>query len=306
MDPTLALTAALSVFVGVALGLLGGGGSILTVPILLYAAHLPAHQAIATSLFVVGVTSAAALVPHARAGRVRLRTGLVFGVSSMFGAYLAGSAAKFLPGYVLLLAFGTMMLVTAVAMLRRRPATDPSAPPAAPQALWKILLEGLVVGAVTGLVGAGGGFLVVPALVLFGGLTMRDAVGTSLLVIAMKAFAGFAGYVGSVSIDWTIALVVAAAAVAGSLVGGLFVSYISQRALRKAFAFFVLVMAVFVLLQELAKLLHVGPSDTSWWLLLGALLAPVVGLSVREIRRAQRERSAAGAPSPLAPDTVPR
>ena len=124
---------ALSILVGVALGLLGGGGSILTLPILVYVLKMDAHAAIATSLLVVGTTSAAALIPHARAGRVRWKTGATFGATSMVGAYAAGRVAHFIPGIVLLLAFGAMMLVTAIAMMRPQKTVDPSVDGAAPR-----------------------------------------------------------------------------------------------------------------------------------------------------------------------------
>ncbi|QWC84658.1 sulfite exporter TauE/SafE family protein [Nocardioidaceae bacterium] len=244
----LVLTLALSVVVGVTLGLLGGGGSILTVPVLVYVAGLDAKQAIATSLVVVGVTAAMGTVSHARAGRVRWRTGLLFGAAGLSGAFLGGLLGGVLPGAVLLVGFAVMMLVTAVAMLRGR---GDVAPRQGDLPVLHVLGEGLVVGLVTGLVGAGGGFLVVPALVLLGGLPMSVAVGTSLLVIAMKSLGGLAGYLSSVQLDWALVAAVTAAAVVGSLVGGRLVSAVPEAALRRGFAWFVLVMGVFVLAQEL-------------------------------------------------------
>ena len=252
MSPVVLL---LAVLVGVALGLLGGGGSILTVPLLVYVAGLEAKGAIAASLLVVGVTGLAALVPHARAGRVRWRTGAIFGVAAMAGAYAGGRVAEFIPGTVLLVAFALMMVATAVAMIRGRRADAGGPGEAAPDGSARelpvrlVLLEGVVVGLVTGLVGAGGGFLVVPALVLLGGLPMPVAVGTSLLVIAMKSFAGLAGYLSSVSIDWGLALAVTGMAVIGSVVGALLSGRVPQDRLRQAFGWFVLVMGVVVLGQ---------------------------------------------------------
>ncbi|MGZ5365412.1 MAG: sulfite exporter TauE/SafE family protein [Mycobacterium sp.] len=244
------LTVALAVFVGVALGLLGGGGSILTVPLLAYVAGMEAKQAIATSLLVVGVTSAVGAVTHARAGRVQWRTGLIFGAAGMAGAYLGGVLARFIPGTVLLIGFAFMMIATAIAMLRGRKSIAESAQhrriPVA-----KILAEGLVVGLVTGLVGAGGGFLVVPALVLLGGLPMPIAVGTSLIVIAMKSFGGLSGYLSSVQIDWTVAFMVTAAAVVGALIGARLTAMVNPDVLRKAFGWFVLAMSSVILAQEI-------------------------------------------------------
>jgi uncharacterized membrane protein YfcA len=213
MSPVVLL---LAVLVGMALGLLGGGGSILTVPLLVYIAGLDAKEAIATSLLVVGVTSLAALVPHARAGRVRWRTGAIFGAAAMAGAYAGGRIAEFIPGTVLLVAFALMMVATAVAMIRGRARQDAAGPGSGSAAgdaggsasvrelpVKLVLLEGVVVGLVTGLVGAGGGFLVVPRpRAPRWGCPCRWPSAPSLLVIAMKSFAGLAGYLSSVSIDW--------------------------------------------------------------------------------------------------------
>lgn len=245
----IALTVALAVLVGVTLGLLGGGGSILTVPLLAYVAGMDAKQAIATSLLVVGATSAVGAIAHARAGRVQWRTGLIFGVAGMAGAYAGGLVARFIPGTVLLIAFAVIMIATAVAMLRGRKDFDPAAAPRAIP-VGKVVAEGLVVGLVTGLVGAGGGFLVVPALALLGGLPMPVAVGTSLVVIAMKSFAGLAGYLSSVQIDWAVAGAVTAAALIGGLVGARLTAFVDPDALRTAFGWFVLAMSSVILWQE--------------------------------------------------------
>ncbi|SCG64878.1 sulfite exporter TauE/SafE family protein [Micromonospora humi] len=246
----LALTVAGAVLIGVSLGLLGGGGSILAVPLLVYVADLPTKEAIATSLLVVGATSAVGVLPHARAHRVRWRTGLVFGLAGMTGAYAGGRLAEFVPAGVLLTAFALMMLATAAAMIRgRRPAEGRPAPRELP--VPRVILDGVVVGLVTGLVGAGGGFLVVPALALLGGLPMPVAVGTSLVVIAMKSFAGLAGYLSSVQIDWGLAGAVTAAAIVGSLLGGRLAGRIPEDLLRRAFGWFVVVMGVFVLARQL-------------------------------------------------------
>lgn len=246
----LALTVAGAVLIGVSLGLLGGGGSILAVPLLVYVADLPAKEAIATSLLVVGATSAVGVLPHARAHRVRWRTGLVFGLAGMAGAYAGGRLAEFVPASVLLTAFALMMLATAATMIRgRRPAEGGPTPHELP--VPRVILDGVVVGLVTGLVGAGGGFLVVPALALLGGLPMPVAVGTSLVVIAMKSFAGLAGYLSSVRIDWGLAAAVTAAAIVGSLLGGRLAGRVPADVLRKAFGWFVVVMGVFVLARQL-------------------------------------------------------
>ncbi|MFG2747048.1 sulfite exporter TauE/SafE family protein [Streptomyces chartreusis] len=279
----IAVVVAASLLIGVALGVLGGGGSILTVPILVYLAGMETKEAIATSLFVVGVTSAAGVVAHARAGRVRWRTGLLFGLAGMIGAYAGGRVAEFIPGTVLLLAFALMMIATAVAMIRGRRGTPKRTHHELP--VLHVLLDGIVVGVVTGLVGAGGGFLVVPALALLGGLPMSVAVGASLLVISMKSFAGLAGYLASVHIDWGLAALVTATAVVGGLLGGRIAGRIPQDALRKSFGWFVAVMGVFVLCQQIAPGLRHALLTSAWtWASVAA--TAVVLISWWMLRRA--------------------
>ena len=277
MSPMLILVVALSVLVGLSLGLLGGGGSILVVPLLTYLGGMEPREAIASSLFVVGVTSLVSLLQHARAGRVRWRTGLLFGAAGMVGAFAGGLLGGHIPGPVLMVAFALMMVATAAAMLRPRrvPAATPGpsvSGAAGTHPVWRILLDGLVVGAATGLVGAGGGFLVVPALVLLAGLTMSAAVGSSLLVIALKSFAGLGGYLTTVSLDWPVVLAVTAAAVLGSFGGVALSSRVPEEALRRGFGFFVLVMGVFVLAQEL-------PAAAAAAIVLVAVLAAAIAVA---------------------------
>jgi uncharacterized membrane protein YfcA len=253
MTGTLILVLSLSIVIGLSLGVLGGGGSILTVPILVYVAGFEAKEAIAASLFVVGVTSAVGVISHARGRRVRWRTGLLFGAAGMAGAFLGGLLGGYIPGQILLVAFALMMVATAIAMLRgrKKPAGDDSAEPVKHELpLGRVLLDGAVVGLVTGIVGAGGGFLIVPALALLGGLPMSVAVGTSLMVMAMKSFAGLAGYLTTVQLDWGTTLSVTAAAIVGALIGSRLAGRLPEAALRKAFGWFVLVMGVFVLTQQ--------------------------------------------------------
>lgn len=248
MSATLVIVLALSLLIGVSLGVLGGGGSILTVPILVYVAGMDPKEAIAASLFVVGVTSAAGAISHARGGRVRWRTGLLFGAAGLVGAFLGGMLGGHLPGELLLVAFALMMVATSIAMIRGRKVDESKKHTDLP--VFRVLLDGLVVGLVTGLVGAGGGFLVVPALALLGGMPMAVAVGTSLLVIAMKSLGGLAGYLSTVHLDWGLVLAVTAAAIVGSVIGGRLAGRIPEAALRKGFGWFVLVMGGFVLVQQ--------------------------------------------------------
>ncbi|MEY7976090.1 sulfite exporter TauE/SafE family protein [Streptomyces pilosus] len=246
---TLTFVLFLALLVGVSLGLLGGGGSILTVPLLVYVAGMDAKEAIATSLFVVGVTSAVGVINHARGGRVRWRTGVLFGAAGMAGAYTGGLVGGHIPDVVLLIAFAVMMIVTAAAMLRGGRTTGPGRVHRR-LPVGRVLLDGAAVGLATGLVGAGGGFLVVPALALLGGLPMPVAVGTSLLVIAMKSAAGFAGYLSSVRIDWPLTLAVTGFAVVGSLAGARLAGRVPAAVLSRLFAWFVLAMGTFVLVQQ--------------------------------------------------------
>ena len=250
MTTGLIVTLVLTVGVGLSLGLLGGGGAILAVPLLTYVAGMSPQEAIASSMFIIGVTALISVWTHARRGNVHWRTGLIFGVASMAGAFGGGVLGSQLPGVVLMVAFSIMMLVTALAMVIDR--RTPSAPKNEKKLpILKISVEGLAVGLVTGMVGAGGGFLVVPALVLLGGLTMPAAVGTSLLIIALKSFSGMAGYLTSVNIDWGPVLTITAVTVAGALVGSALSRHVPDQALKKAFGYFVLAMGVTVLLQEL-------------------------------------------------------
>jgi uncharacterized membrane protein YfcA/uncharacterized membrane protein YedE/YeeE len=239
----------LSMLMGGVLGLLGGGGSILAVPILVYVFGLDAKPALATSLLVVAISSAIGALQHARAGNVRPRTAALFGTVAMLGAYGGARCAAFLPDTLLLLLFGVMLTVTGVMMLRQ---SRGRAGPALQEreSFPRIAVEGLGVGVFTGLVGAGGGFLVVPVLTTLGGLPIHAALGTALLVIALNATAGFIGYLAHVTVDLRIAALVTAAAVVGALLGGRLAGAVSPAVLRRAFGFLVLAMAGFVLCKE--------------------------------------------------------
>lgn len=241
------VAALLALVIGVVLGMLGGGGAILTLPMLVYVLHVDAKPAIATSLFVVGATSVMGTVLHARARNVRWKIGLVFGASAMAGAFAGGRTAHLLPGKVLLVAFALLMVATATAMLRgRKDESSGSAP-----AIGRVLVLGAAVGLLSGLVGAGGGFLIVPALTLFGGLALREAIGTSLFVITLQSFAGFAGHVGHVQLDWALVGIVAAAAVAGAVLGAYAGKKVPVSALRRGFAWLVFAMGLFMFSREL-------------------------------------------------------
>src|SRR3990172_1584828 len=231
-----ALGLLLSLGIGVSLGFFGGGGAILTVPLLVYVFGLPPKQAIASSLLVVASASGFAALQHGRAGNLRPRVALFFGAAGMAGAYLGARVAAFVAGEVLLLLFAALMGLTALAMWRGRSASAASA--AREVSPGRLVLQGLAVGSFTGLVGAGGGFLIVPALVLWAGLPMPAAVGTSLLVIVMNSLAGFAGYGAHVQIDPALVPAGAACAIAGSFAGSRLTRLVHPSSLPRAVAGF--------------------------------------------------------------------
>jgi uncharacterized protein len=274
----------LAAIVGLALGLLGGGGSILTVPIFAYVLGYGAKQAIAMGLAVVGTTSLVGALRHWQAGNVNLRVALSFGAVAMAGTYLGARLAVFVSGAVQLVLFASVMLVAAAFMFRsdksnrekrsvrvfpargtaqvpRRDgaaaagAVEPLVVSAAALPFGLLAAVGLGVGLLTGLVGVGGGFLIVPALVLLAHIPMKEAVGTSLLVIAMNAATGFAGYLGQVEIDWTSMILFATVASAGIFAGAHLVRLVTQEALRRGFAGFLVAMGLFILYQNRAVFL---------------------------------------------------
>ncbi|MFE8604331.1 sulfite exporter TauE/SafE family protein [Archangium violaceum] len=272
---------AASLLIGVTLGLLGGGGSILTVPLLVYVLGVEPKTAIAMSLLVVGLTSASAVVVHARAGRVHWRTALIFGAGGMSGAFLGGRLAQWVPPGLLLLLFSSIMVAAAVAMLRRKeapikPGDSEQAPVLLP--VPRVLAQGAAVGLLSGLVGAGGGFLIVPALVLVG-LPTQAAVGTSLAVISLQCFAGLIGHLGHVQLPWGLTAVVVGTAVGGSFLGGRLADHVSPRALRKGFAVFVLGIACVMLAAQVPPSVREGIAPllaTPWpWLGLVGVVSAV-------------------------------
>ncbi|HVW27862.1 MAG TPA: sulfite exporter TauE/SafE family protein [Polyangiaceae bacterium] len=257
----MSLAAVLSVAIGLSLGLLGGGGSILAVPVLVHVVGLAAKPAIATSLLVVSAASLAAVVVHARAGRVRYRIGATFGAASMAGAFVGGRLSELLPDGLLLGGFTSVMIVTGIMMLRKR-STGAHGPRCISNQCTAVL--GVGVGLLTGIVGAGGGFVVVPALAVLGGLSMPEAIATSLLVIGANSFAGFLGQIGHVSIDPKVATAVTVAAVIGSYAGASAARRFRAESLRRGFAVFVLGMAGVMAYGQLharAQTVHAIPSN---------------------------------------------
>ncbi len=243
------VVAALMLVIGGLLGLFGGGGSILAVPVLVHIAGMGGKEAIAMSLLVVGGTSMVGAARHAYARNIDWGAGLLFAPFAMAGSFGGGWLAKFIPEPVLLGLFAVTMIIAAIAMLRgKKQGDDPDGERAA---MWLIALEGLAMGGFTGLVGAGGGFLVVPTLMMLGGLSMHRAVGTSLLVVSSKSFAGLLGYVSHVEIDWALGGMLVALATVGTILGASISERVSPDHLRKGFAYFVLLMGFGMLGAEL-------------------------------------------------------
>ena len=244
----------LAVLVGLSLGLLGGGGSVLAVPIFVYVLGYGAKEAIAMSLAVVGVTSLVAAVGHWRAGNVNVRVAATFGPVAMVGTYVGVRLATLVSGAFQLTLFAVVMLASAVFMLRGSSPTMEAIAEAESRRmrLAPIAAEALLVGIMTGLVGVGGGFLVVPALALLAKVPMRVAVGTSLVVIALNAAVGFVGYLGQVELPWLFMGAFAAVATAGALGGSRLGRFVPPHALRRGFAAFLIVVGTFILYENRA------------------------------------------------------
>ena len=239
----------LALGIGLIVGLLGGGGSILTVPLLVYVLGISAKNAIATALLIVGITSAISALIHASRGNIRVRIGFVFSAFAMLGSYSGGRTTQFLPDWLLLTLFSTLIIMAAYLMLR--PPKGHSEDFAEKTQVVSFFLPGLLVGFSTGLVGAGGGFLFVPALVLLGKFPMRAAVGTSTLITACNSFSGLAGQLSHTSIQWNLALSITGVAIVGAVVGSRLVDKVPSKSLRKSFGYFVLLMALVIMIREL-------------------------------------------------------
>jgi uncharacterized protein len=243
----------LGLLVGMTLGLLGGGGSVLTVPIFVYVLGIEKKPAIAMSLAVVGITSLVGAYRHGRSGNVNLKAALIFGTLAMAGGFVGGHLSHYLSGDLQLAIFAGVMFIASLLMFRGRSTPKGYEVPAEPQLLRLAIIAApaIAVGLLTGLIGVGGGFLIVPALVLLARVPMKQAIGTSLLVIAMTAASGFVGQLTRhVEIRWGFMGAFALAASAGILAGASFVPRIPQETLRKAFAVFLMIMAVLILYEN--------------------------------------------------------
>lgn len=234
-----ALTLILALFIGIVLGMVGSGGSIMAVPMLAYVAGMDPKQAIAVAHLLVAVTSAVTAVPHARAGHIQWRTGMLLGGAGSVGAYIGGLLARFVSGTALFVGFATVVTLTGFAMLRRGDGatTEDGRQPLAGVV---VLLGGLAIGLVSGLVGAGGGVFVVPFLLIAGSLSMSFAVGTSLVVTSLNSFAGLGGYLTHVHVDFKVAAVITVITVIGGQIGARQHARVAPMTLRRAFGLFAL------------------------------------------------------------------
>lgn len=245
------LPVALGALIGLSLGAIGGGGSILTVPILVYVMGQGAHAATATSLAIVGAVALVGAIPHWRAGRAQLATALPFGLAGVAGAFAGAWANHLLPGRVLLALFGALMIVVAARMLWPRLATGAAAKKLRPLTWWpRLLLAGLIVGVLTGFFGVGGGFLIVPALTLLLGLSMREAVGTSLIVIAINSAAGLTAHLRYGHLDIALTLLFALGGAAGAITGALLAGRLPEQTLQRAFAVFVAFLGIWLIVNN--------------------------------------------------------
>jgi uncharacterized protein len=279
-----------ALLMGLSLGLIGGGGSILTVPILVYLFSIQPILATSYSLFIVGFTSMVGSLSHVSQGNIQWKTAILFGLPSIVGVYLTRVyVLNMIPQEIahiqdftltkplfLLLLFAVIMLFASVSMIRQSPVNNDQLPVISGQqettnqqpttnnkreTLNKkqrtlnyvfIILEGLIVGGITGLVGAGGGFLIIPALVILAKLPMKQAIGTSLVIIALKSLIGFSGDLkNQQTIDWAFLLSFAGIAVIGIVIGSLLSKKISNETLKPAFGWFVLAMGLYIIVKEL-------------------------------------------------------
>ncbi len=253
-----------SVIIGISLGLIGGGGSIFTVPVLVYLLDIEPVIATAYSLFIVGATSLVGALPKYRQGLVNLKTAVVFGIPSIIAVFVTrillvplipdrlfsiNSLEITKPVFIMVL-FAFLMVFVSYSMINDGIKENEDQQPQRCN-YPMILLEGTVVGILTGLVGAGGGFSIVPALVLFSKLPMKIAVGTSLLIIAAKSLIGFTGDLAHYTMDWEMLLIVTAAAIAGIFIGNAMNKKIPGEKLKKWFGWFVLGMGIYVIVKEL-------------------------------------------------------
>lgn len=254
-----------ALLIGVALGLFGGGGSILTVPVLVYLFRIQPIVATAYSLFIVGSTSLVGSYSKYKKGEVNLKTAAAFGISSIAVVYI--TRAYIMPlipeqlihvnGWIItksmlvMVFFAVLMIAASFSMIKEKKAANKSENQSGAFNVYKIFIQGAMVGFVTAVVGAGGGFLIIPGLVLLAGLPMKDAVGTSLIIIAANSLTGFLGDWGHSEINWILLFTITAIAIAGTFIGNFLSTKISGERLKKSFGWFVLAIGMYIIVKEL-------------------------------------------------------
>lgn len=254
-----------SILIGLSLGLIGGGGSILTVPVLVYLFGEDPVAATAYSLFIVGLTSSVGSVSYFKKQLIDIKTAVVFGIPSILAVYatrafvvpaipdpvFSGENIMISKRLLLMGIFAILMLLASFSMIRKKKISEEITPDQPQFNYPLILIEGIVVGGFTGLVGAGGGFLIIPALVILAKLPMKKAVGTSLAIIAAKSLLGFLGEENLAELNWNLLILVSVFAIIGILIGSVLAHKIDGKKLKPAFGWFVLVMGAYILLKEL-------------------------------------------------------
>ena len=255
-----------SILIGVALGLIGGGGSILTVPVLVYLMAIEPVAATSYSLFIVGLTSGVGSVGYFKKGLVNIKTAIVFGIPSIIAVFTTRalivpaipkevfSIGDFIvtKSILMMLLFAILMIAASYSMIKKDKKTNSNEKEEDQKFNYPlILIEGAVVGILTGLVGAGGGFLIIPALVILSKLPMKEAVGTSLVIIAAKSLIGFFGESSETATDWQFLFTISAFAIIGIFIGTALSKKIDGAKLKPAFGWFVLVMGIYIITKEL-------------------------------------------------------
>ena len=253
-----------SILIGVALGLIGGGGSILTVPVLVYLFGVSPLLSTSYSLFIVGSTSLVGAVNNYKQGFVNVKIALLFGLTSITTVFLTrkfiipnipqevAKIGSFIitESMLMMILFATLMVIAATAMIKNRKSIDEKNPVKTKLNIIKLLVYGIAIGITTGFLGAGGGFLLIPTLVILLGLPMKEAVGTSLLIIALNSLFGFSADLGHFEIDWYFLLTITAIALVGLVIGSQIGKKIESIKLKKGFGYFVLIMGIFIIIKE--------------------------------------------------------
>ena len=238
----------LATIIGLTLGLLGGGGSILTVPVLVYILEIDPKTSIALSLGIVGITSFVGSFKHFRDNNIQFKTALLFSPFAMIGSFLGAKLSFYLNPNIQLLLFSIIMILASIFMLKKK---NDSTQKSKDTSKALLIFIAIIVGIITGIVGVGGGFLIVPALTILGDVSIKKSIGTSLVIIFLNSIAGFLGYYYQVVIDWEFLVSFSSFSIAGVLIGSHFMKYIPKDTLKKVFAYFLIIMGIFILSKNL-------------------------------------------------------